>query len=186
MEAVHEARGEGLLSIGNLAELRHFVDDFEFEHSILIWHCAAEICYQVDAHVDGENNRRRKFGKVLSDYMTYLFIKQPKLMTPVAGIKGIRYRETIVGAKNICKRHPVEIMEQFCKNILDEHIRTAESVDRRLKDLPETAPLAAENAKWDASVAAPSFPESPHCLLLSCPFHLQENKWRWLRMWRAC
>ncbi|KAI4312918.1 hypothetical protein MLD38_037706 [Melastoma candidum] len=130
VRAVHEARGEGPLRNTNLAELRRYVDDLELENSILIWHCATEICYQDDRHIDGDSNKRRKFSKVLSDYMVYLLIKQPKLMSPVAGIEKIRYRDTCVEAKNIGKGHLVETMDQFCKNILDEHMGTAKSEDR--------------------------------------------------------
>lgn len=156
VRAVYEARGDVPLCNGNFAELKHYVEDFEFEKSLLIWHCATEICYQVDVNVDGPNNKRRMFSKILSDYMTYLLIKQPKLMSPIAGIEQIRYHDTRVEAKNIGLRHPPETMEQFCKNLLEEHMATAESDDRKGKGksvLSEACNLAnalrQRSTKWD-------------------------------------
>jgi hypothetical protein len=50
------------------------------------------------------NNKDRKFCKILSDYMLYLLVMQPTMMSAVAGIGQIRFRDTCAEAKNFFNR----------------------------------------------------------------------------------
>ncbi|CAA7014046.1 unnamed protein product [Microthlaspi erraticum] len=80
--------------------LLHYVTQVDYDQSILIWHVATELLYQTEAVISEKNLCNREFSKILSDYMMYLLIVQPALMSTVAGIDKIRFMEAIAEAKN--------------------------------------------------------------------------------------
>ncbi|XP_030540853.1 uncharacterized protein LOC115748491 [Rhodamnia argentea] len=93
-------------------KLLRFVCDVDYGKSLLLWHIATELCYNTDesatdpdesatgccCNTDQSTNDPRKTCKVLSDYMIYLMIKQPGMMSGVAGIGQIRFRDTCAEA----------------------------------------------------------------------------------------
>ncbi|XP_030444912.2 uncharacterized protein LOC115667481 [Syzygium oleosum] len=81
-------------SVENCQKLLPFVCDVDYGKSLLLWHIATELCYNTDE----STNDHRKTSKVLSDYMLHLMIKQPDMMSAVAGIGQIRFRDTCAEA----------------------------------------------------------------------------------------
>ncbi|KAF8034846.1 hypothetical protein BT93_C1004 [Corymbia citriodora subsp. variegata] len=75
-------------------DLLSAVHDVDYGESLLLWHIATELCYNTDTDTDESKNHHRETSKVLSDYMLYLMIKQPGLMSAVAGIGQIRFQDT--------------------------------------------------------------------------------------------
>ncbi|CAF1919349.1 unnamed protein product [Brassica napus] len=55
-----------------------------------------------------ESHSDREFSKILSDYMMYLMMMQPTLMSAVVGIGKIRFRDTCEEAKRFFKRRHIE------------------------------------------------------------------------------
>ncbi|XP_059660188.1 uncharacterized protein LOC132306693 [Cornus florida] len=51
-----------------------------------------------------DSNKYREFSKLLSDYMLYLLVMQPTMMSAVAGIGQIRFRDTCAETKKFFKR----------------------------------------------------------------------------------
>ncbi|KAL9287370.1 hypothetical protein AtEden1_Chr4g0295571 [Arabidopsis thaliana] len=89
--------------------LLHYITDVDYEHSLLIWHIATELCYQEEDSAKensdkSEYHTNRKISKIISDYMMYLLIMQPKLMSEVAGIGKIRFRDTLAEADRFFKK----------------------------------------------------------------------------------
>ncbi|KAL1224742.1 hypothetical protein V5N11_027902 [Cardamine amara subsp. amara] len=89
--------------------LLRYITDVDYDHSLLIWHIATELCYQKEPSTQ-ENcgqyqyQTDRENSKILSDYMMYLLIMQPKLMSEVAGIGKIRFRDTLAEAERFFKK----------------------------------------------------------------------------------
>ncbi|KAF9587744.1 hypothetical protein IFM89_004721 [Coptis chinensis] len=81
--------------------------DSEFDESLLLWHIATDICYNYKSEVNGEGANHantaqpdyRKMSRHISDYMLYLLVVQPSMMSSMAGIGLIRYRDTCAEAK---------------------------------------------------------------------------------------
>ncbi|CAK9167209.1 unnamed protein product [Ilex paraguariensis] len=78
--------------------------------SLLLWHIATELCYREGPNKDrnevpnkdGNEEQKKDFreiSKLLSDYMMYLLVMQPTMMSAVAGIGQIRFRDTCAEAK---------------------------------------------------------------------------------------
>ncbi|ESQ55464.1 hypothetical protein EUTSA_v10025163mg [Eutrema salsugineum] len=89
------------------------VHNLDYDHSLLIWHIATELCYQEKDSAkekcdNSEYHTNRKISKMLSDYMMYLLIMQPKLMSEVAGIGKIRFRDTLAEADRLFKKMRIE------------------------------------------------------------------------------
>ncbi|KAF8009987.1 hypothetical protein BT93_J0846 [Corymbia citriodora subsp. variegata] len=70
-----------------------FVRDVDYGESLLLWHIPTEL-YKVGTDVSEESRNNRENSKVLSDYMLHLMIKQAAMMSAVAGIGQIRFRDT--------------------------------------------------------------------------------------------
>ncbi|KAI9085131.1 hypothetical protein K1719_032947 [Acacia pycnantha] len=68
-----------------------------FDESLLLWHIATDLCYAV--HDDATSNER-EIGKLLSDYMLYLLVMQPNMMSAVAGMGELRFKDTCEEAKD--------------------------------------------------------------------------------------
>ncbi|KFK23680.1 hypothetical protein AALP_AAs63807U000100 [Arabis alpina] len=126
---IYSTRGEWVLgetSVGKGTNLLHSVTQVDYDQSILMWHMATELLYQTE-EVTQQNQSNREFSKILSDYMMYLLIVQPALMSTVAGIDKIRFMEAVAEAKNfpevkkflLRKRlENLRDVNQACKEIL--------------------------------------------------------------------
>ncbi|KAJ1287344.1 hypothetical protein BS78_02G002900 [Paspalum vaginatum] len=100
-------------AVVNEEELRLIKDsvvESDFDESLLLWHIATDLCRDRDYRTeqqgrqpqeaeDDETPRRRAIGKTLSEYMLYLLIKQPDMLSATAGIGLLRYRDTREEAK---------------------------------------------------------------------------------------
>ncbi|KAF7001232.1 hypothetical protein CFC21_016943 [Triticum aestivum] len=75
--------------------------DREFDESLLLWHIATDLCcYPLEPTVQTKDaSNMQKIGQTLSEYMLYLLIKQPEMLSATAGIGLLRYRDTCAEAK---------------------------------------------------------------------------------------
>ncbi|XP_031261731.1 uncharacterized protein LOC116119934 [Pistacia vera] len=74
--------------------------DVDFDHSLLVWHIATDICYQEDSKKDKDGFC--KISKLLSDYMLYLLFLCPSMLPK--GIGEIRYRDTCEHVKKFLEK----------------------------------------------------------------------------------
>ncbi|KAI3415006.1 uncharacterized protein J3R85_015582 [Psidium guajava] len=93
-----------------------FICNIDYDESLLLWHIATELCYNSDT--DESTNQHRESSKVLSDYMLYLMIKQPGVMSAVAGIVRIRFRDTCAETDRFFGE---KIFGEGKKNMTNEH-----------------------------------------------------------------
>ncbi|XP_058073145.1 uncharacterized protein LOC131221863 [Magnolia sinica] len=99
--------------------------EVEFDESLLRWHIATTLCYYTvndisknslidkDSKVEESNESvptlaavHRQLSMFISDYMMYLLIMQPSMMSSSAVIGKIRFRDTCAEAKNFFLRRP--------------------------------------------------------------------------------
>ncbi|CAK9176781.1 unnamed protein product [Ilex paraguariensis] len=112
------SRGDWILRVENRVKncnrFLPWILDVDYDESLLLWHIATELCYNTDdvhdpnkdpnkdRNVDGNEEQKkdfRKISKLLSDYMLYLVVMQPTMMSAVAGIGQIRFQDTCAEAK---------------------------------------------------------------------------------------
>ncbi|CAG7894702.1 unnamed protein product [Brassica rapa] len=104
-----------------------YVTNFDYDQSLLMWHIATELCYQQEETIPegydkNKHYRNREFSKIISDYVMYLLIMQPGLMSEVAGIGKIRFRDTMAEADKFFHRRHIENVRDVkiaSKTILD-------------------------------------------------------------------
>ncbi|KAI4371050.1 hypothetical protein MLD38_019326 [Melastoma candidum] len=99
---VYEARGELALK-DKPNDLKRYATDFEYDQIVIFWHVATEICYNMDPNLD-KNNENVRFSKILSDYVIYLLVNQPDMMSAVAGIFHKRYGDICSELKQLEQR----------------------------------------------------------------------------------
>ncbi|KAI4345912.1 hypothetical protein L6164_012997 [Bauhinia variegata] len=75
-----------------------------FDESLMIWHVATHLCYE-EANKDCDE---RHFSKLISDYMLYLLIMQPTMMSSIAGIGQIRFQDTCAEAIKFFSKRDLE------------------------------------------------------------------------------
>lgn len=144
-ESISSAKGEWIMQDWDpdgelIKELVSYVTDVAYDESLLLWHIATELLYFEDkkdelksSSTTSDDNtiggstkealqkeyNDREFSKLLSDYMMYLLIMQPTMMSAVAGIGKIRFRDTLAEAKRFFKRKvPSHDEKKACKEIL--------------------------------------------------------------------
>ncbi|CAL5345907.1 unnamed protein product [Camellia sinensis] len=100
------AKGDWVLGIEGCTTLLPYSIQTDYDESLILWHVATELCYSTDKGNEG-NQKFRVIAKVLSDYMLYLLIMEPTLMSAVAGIGQIRFRDTCAEAKKFFKGRKV-------------------------------------------------------------------------------
>uniref|UniRef100_A0A7N2N0Z8 DUF4220 domain-containing protein n=2 Tax=Quercus lobata TaxID=97700 RepID=A0A7N2N0Z8_QUELO len=115
-----------------------YIENVAYDESLLLWHVATELCYHdltlttITTKNDKNDSRKeddaktnsecdyQKFSKLLSDYMLYLLVMQGSMMSAVAGIAQIRYRDTCAEAENFFIRRGLKRngVRQACEEIL--------------------------------------------------------------------
>ncbi|KAH7838037.1 hypothetical protein Vadar_021333 [Vaccinium darrowii] len=110
---IFSARGDWILRFESCTDLLRWVNEVDFDESLIMWHIATELCYSTNEGSKCTNDRNtnagnpsvaheknfRELSKLLSDYMLYLLILQATMLSTVAGIGQIRFRDTSAEAK---------------------------------------------------------------------------------------
>ncbi|XP_028764521.1 uncharacterized protein LOC114722609 [Neltuma alba] len=106
IQSICSARGEQVVQKANLETLKPFVDPNEvaFDQSLLLWHIATTLCSTKDKQ---EGGRKRQISMLVSDYMLYLLVMQPNMMSAIAGIGQKRFEDTCEEAKRFFKRRGI-------------------------------------------------------------------------------
>ncbi|CAH8332325.1 unnamed protein product [Eruca vesicaria subsp. sativa] len=105
---IYSARGDWVLrdmkvEIDN-EKLLQYVTDLDYDQSILVWHIATELLHQTtDVPCAERDARWKELSKTLSEYMMYLLIAKPYLMSTVAGIDKVRFKDAAAEVKNLRK-----------------------------------------------------------------------------------
>ncbi|KAK9724099.1 hypothetical protein RND81_05G048100 [Saponaria officinalis] len=88
------ARGDWVLysyGVEEVLELRNWIVEVEYDECLLLWHIATELCYNAERRWYDED---RNISKALSDYMVYLLVMKPLMISNIAGISDLRLRDT--------------------------------------------------------------------------------------------
>ncbi|KAL7186397.1 hypothetical protein ACSBR2_028193 [Camellia fascicularis] len=101
-------------------------EEVEYDESLLLWHVATELCYFTDTNSEGKTNptdtnsdpnfdeetkrkreeteNKHEICKILSEYMLYLLVMRPTMMSAVLGIGQIRFQDTCAEAKKFFQK----------------------------------------------------------------------------------
>ncbi|KAG6626494.1 hypothetical protein CIPAW_15G052700, partial [Carya illinoinensis] len=93
-----------------------YIENVTFDESLLLWHIATELCYH-----GSEVDHDKFISKLLSDYMLYLLVMKPTMMSAVTGIGQIRYRDTCAEAERFFRNKglgPNDRENVACENLL--------------------------------------------------------------------
>ncbi|XP_059436567.1 uncharacterized protein LOC132169564 [Corylus avellana] len=114
-------RGESALQKAGNTKLLRYIVDVEYDQSLILWHIATEILYHTESSNEDANTTQRDICKTLSDYMLYLLVMRPTMMSAVAGIGLKRFHDTCTEAKHFFQRkvNIGENQEQACAKILE-------------------------------------------------------------------
>ncbi|CAH2046295.1 unnamed protein product [Thlaspi arvense] len=138
------------------AKLLRYVTDKDYDQSILMWHIATELLYQsqTDAKItDKQKHTNREFCKTLSDYMMYLLIMQPTLMSAVSGIAKIRFRDTCAEANEFFQRRHIDRRRYERDNLVREASEAILKVNTDVEPMDVKGDRS-KSVLFDASVLA--------------------------------
>ncbi|XP_051128432.1 uncharacterized protein LOC127249579 isoform X2 [Andrographis paniculata] len=107
-KALSNAKGDWAIQDEHCDQFLHYVLKVDYDQSLLLWHIATELCYWDESDQD-KKNKDRDCSKLLSDYMLYLLVMQPTMMSAVAGIGQIRFRDTCADAKKFFAKKEEEV-----------------------------------------------------------------------------
>jgi hypothetical protein len=94
-------------------KLKWSIVEYQYAESLLLWHLATELCYLQESEIKSsavaDDDNSRKICKLLSDYMFYLLVMKPVMMTPVLGNWQIVLQDTCAEAQRFfCKKIDIE------------------------------------------------------------------------------
>ncbi|XP_059436848.1 uncharacterized protein LOC132169927 [Corylus avellana] len=94
--------------------------EYQYAESLLLWHLATELCFLQETEIKSEADAKsREICKLLSDYMFYLLVMKPVLMTPVLGNWQIVLQDTCAEAQRFFGRRFKSEKSEACKQILE-------------------------------------------------------------------
>ncbi|OWM67801.1 hypothetical protein CDL15_Pgr010739 [Punica granatum] len=139
-----------------------FLKDVEYDdidEYLLLWHIATELCYNTEKHGSREGNatKERIFSKILSDYMLYLMVYQPGMMSEISGMFVANYKEA---CEQIAKFLGGDRqLKKACEKILDSKGEIGrkygrESLLYRACDLAENLKKLEEAKRWRITCGA--------------------------------
>jgi hypothetical protein len=103
-------------------KLKWSIVEYQYAESLLLWHLATELCYLQESEIKSsavaDDDNSRKICKLLSDYMFYLLVMKPVMMTPVLGNWQIVLQDTCAEAQRFFCRRSISNKFQACKQIL--------------------------------------------------------------------
>ncbi|CAO2201604.1 unnamed protein product [Urochloa humidicola] len=75
----------------------------DFDKSLLLWHIATDLCLlrEYQGPMVEDASRMKAISKTLSEYMMYLLIKQPEMLSARTGIWLKRYQDTCAEAQRL-------------------------------------------------------------------------------------
>jgi hypothetical protein len=100
-------------------KLKWSIVEYQYAESLLLWHLATELCYLQETEIKSKADAdSRKICKLLSDYMFYLLVMKPVMMTPVLGNWQIVLQDTCAEAQRISGRRSIS-KKSVCEEILE-------------------------------------------------------------------
>ncbi|PON46643.1 hypothetical protein TorRG33x02_325430, partial [Trema orientale] len=120
MEACQQ-RGDAALAgyvttaFASYIKLKWSISEFQYSESVLLWHIATEICC-LDHQEPSKDDTERKC-KILSDYMFYLLIMQPAMLSPVLGNWHLVFQDTCAEAKRFFNKYSISDHSEAIKKM---------------------------------------------------------------------
>ncbi|PON49278.1 hypothetical protein PanWU01x14_231530 [Parasponia andersonii] len=122
----------GLRTTWHYPQIKWSITKFEYAESLLLWHLATElICsdstnYDHDNHsrdldrrVHQERNGSKRICKLISDYMFYLMVMQPSMLSPVLGSNWkVGFQDTLADAKRFFAKNKITLHSAACTKII--------------------------------------------------------------------
>ncbi|MBA0709625.1 hypothetical protein Golax_024651, partial [Gossypium laxum] len=144
---ISSSRGEWVLKSGDYGHIdwtEFMSHEAELDERIILWHIATDLCYHTDSpspspsassatdlcnHNDdspspsaswSSPSQNKTTSKLLSDYMLYLLVMRPSIMSTLVGLAKIRFQDTLAEAERLFERNPLQPEdpdEKACKII---------------------------------------------------------------------
>lgn len=101
-------RGDWALKENRLNELRWCVQEADFDESLLIWHIATNLRYQSEKDLNRHSEEVAMYSEMarrLSDYMLYLLVVRPLMLSSSTIMGTKRFRDTCAEVKKYFERY---------------------------------------------------------------------------------
>ncbi|XP_017234193.1 uncharacterized protein LOC108208202 [Daucus carota subsp. sativus] len=127
------SKGERILSEmeQDCSTFLDFVVNFNYDDILLLWHIATELCYN-DSQDQIADNKLRDTAKKLSDYMLYLMVVKPDMMSGVSSIGEIKFQDTCTKvSKFLDSELPQLQKKRFCNFFRRKSKEEKETLQRK-------------------------------------------------------
>ncbi|PON91713.1 hypothetical protein TorRG33x02_125440 [Trema orientale] len=185
----------GLRTTWQYPQIKWTITKFEYAESLLLWHLATEqICSDStncdhdndhsrdrDRRVHQERNGSKRICKLISDYMFYLMVMQPSMLSPVLGSNWkVGFQDTLADAKRFFAKNKITRHSTACKKIISVEAKLTKT--RLSHDVNHAAGKSDDDDDYDHVIKRSDY-ESKSLLLDACM--LAKELRRMDQMWEA-
>ncbi|MBA0875493.1 hypothetical protein Goshw_014261 [Gossypium schwendimanii] len=114
---ISSSRGEWVLTSSEYSHIdwtEFMSHEAELDERIILWHIATDLCYHKDLPSPSAPSSSspslsyQTTSKLLSDYMLYLLVMRPSIMSTLVGLAKIRFQDTLAEAERLFDRYGLE------------------------------------------------------------------------------
>ncbi|XP_058114703.1 uncharacterized protein LOC131257809 [Magnolia sinica] len=91
--------------------------EFELEELVLLWHIATDLCYHLR---EDESTADREFSKQVSEYMHYLLVVHPTMISSKEGNAQIKWQAVCQETMKFIRNRNLKVKKDICQKLLDE------------------------------------------------------------------
>jgi len=142
-------RGDGVMLSEKITGLDWSLQEKEFDESLLVWHIATDLCFRQEDKQGNTCGEPMKIARELSNYLFYIMVVHPLMLSPPTTMATKRCRDTCAEARRHFLKENLQLRQRLTREARSEMAMGEDNAHKFL--LKVKTPLPASVMKGDKS-----------------------------------